>query len=117
MLHDLRAKYPRLYAKSRWISCGSGWRQIIETASGYLEMLERITGTPVEVCEIRQKYGLLQIWVTAESSGVEAAAEEIAQDAETFSATTCEVCGAPGSLRERNHYLMVRCEPCWEAQK
>ena len=116
MLDDLRAKYPGLYAECRWISCGSGWRQIIETACGYLETLERVTGTRVEVCEIRQKYGLLQIWVTAESTGVEAAAEEIANDAETLSATTCEVCGAPGSLRERNYYLMVRCGPCWEAQ-
>ena len=111
------SQYPQLYANCRWISCGPGWKGIIETASGHLDMLERMTGTQVAVCEIRQKYGLLQIWATAESPSVEAAAEEIVARAETLSETVCEVCGAPASLRDRDAYLMVRCERCWEAAK
>jgi hypothetical protein len=116
VLDELRIKYPRLYDECRWISCGSGWRPIIEAASGYLDTLERITGTRVEVCEIRQKYGTLRIWVTAQSSPVGIAAEEIARNAETASETICEVCGASGSLRECNGYLMVRCNGCFDAR-
>lgn len=44
MLDEVIAKHPRLFAECRWLSCGSGWRQIIEEAFIKLDALAAPTG-------------------------------------------------------------------------
>jgi hypothetical protein len=112
MLAELKARHPQLYSDCRWISCGTGWRDIIERASADLNALARRENVAVQIEHIREKYGVLRIWVTATSAAVDAAAEEIANSAETESESTCELCGSAGTLREENRVLKVRCPKC-----
>lgn len=112
LLEHLRGRYPQSYSVCRQISCGMGWRQLIERASADLYALAERENVAVQIEAIREKYGLLQIWVTAPSSVVDAKAEEIACAAEKASETTCEYCGAPGTLREESGWLRVTCEKC-----
>jgi len=112
MLNELKALYPQLYSGCRWISCGAGWRQLIERASANLNALACRENVPVQIEHIREKYGVLRIWVTAPSAAVDAAAEEIANSAETESESTCELCGCAGTLREENRWFKVRCVAC-----
>jgi hypothetical protein len=112
MLNELKARYPQLYSGCRWISCGAGWRQLIERASADLDALACRENVAVQIEDIRAKYGVLQIWVTAPSAAVDAAAEEIANSAETESESTCELCGNPGTMREEHRWLKVRCPKC-----
>jgi hypothetical protein len=112
MLSELRQKFPALFAECRWIQCAVGWRGLIERASVELEALSRREGVPIEVLEIREKYGLLQISVVAATTRVDAAAEAIVGKAETESESTCELCGSVGTMREENGWFKVRCVAC-----
>src|SRR5438309_294407 len=112
MLCELRQKFPALYAECRWIQCAVGWRGLIERASVELEALSHREGVPIEVLEIREKYGLLQIWLDAPTRRVEAAAEAIVLKVETESESTCELCGSAGTLQETNGWFKVRCPKC-----
>jgi hypothetical protein len=85
MLSELRQKFPALFAECRWIQCAVGWRGLIERASVELEALSHREDVPIEVLEIREKYGLLQIWVVAATPRVDAAAEAIVGKTETES--------------------------------
>ena len=112
MLEHFKARYPHLYSGCREISCGAGWYSLIENASADLHALALRTGVGISISDIRQKYGVLRLWVCAQSANVDKAAEEIAGRAETASETACELCGAPGTLRTDGGWLRVGCWKC-----
>jgi hypothetical protein len=112
MLAELKSRYPQLYSGCRWISCRAGWRQLIERASANLNALACRENVAVQIEDIREKYGVLQIWVVAATPSVDAAAEAIVGKAETESESTCKLCGSSGRILETNGWFKVRCLQC-----
>lgn len=82
-----------------------GWVPIVD------EMLESLKDLPVEIIQIKEKFGQLRVYYninpvrTVYDVNAVAKAVEIAQ---YRAAHTCELCGKPGKLTNTN-YMRVDC--------
>jgi len=97
-------------ARSVGFSCFKGWRPIL---GRLLERLEAaIEAQPVDaqnefrLRQIKQKFGTLRVYVSGATPEMRAAIDEAEQE----SAFTCEVCGEPGRLADRNGWTSVKCD-------
>ena len=95
---------------ARWgLEINTGWRSIMERLLVRLEAM--ITTQPVgerdrfRILQVKEKFGRLTVY-TAEST---ADMDEAIQAAADESTKTCEVCGAPGELKQRDHWWSPRC--------
>jgi hypothetical protein len=92
-----------------WLSCGEGWRAIIERLCGQIQC-SLGPGDRVVVDRVRQKLGVLRVDWSGEAS--EAAAQAVMEAvnlATAASACTCEMCGAEGRLYRNRGWLATRC--------
>jgi hypothetical protein len=96
---------------ARWgIDVMTGWRAIVERLLANLEA--EIAARAVDerdrfrILQIKEKFGRLTVHLRASTPGMDASIEEAANE----SVRTCEVCGAPGELNERNSWWAPRCE-------
>jgi len=118
---ELCKKYPEIfkdrYADMRttamcWgFDCGDGWYNIIDAACAQIENRaynNRLNGEkfpPVIATQVKEKYGTLRFYYTGGDDYVDG----VVSMAESISAKTCEVCGAPGKLREGG-WLKTLCD-------
>jgi hypothetical protein len=114
-------KYPEIfkdrYADMRttamcWgFECGDGWYNIIDAACAqignraYNNRLNNVEFQPVVATQVKEKYGTLRFYYTGGDDYIDG----VVSMAETISAKTCEVCGAPGKLREGG-WLRTLCD-------
>ena len=90
-------------------SVGPGWWGILDR---YVpQLMER---NPECSLYIKEKYGLLRIYMTGKLIDREAF-EKAADAAELESVTVCECCGSPGLLRENLVWMLTLCDHCLEA--
>lgn len=115
-LHTLIRRFPIIYRSYRDVEghpspfstrggfeCGEGWFGVIRDLSEYLERIAveiKLSGVePPIVVQAKEKIGTLSYYV----SGVPAAFRDdwmaVYQAASRRSGETCELCGAPGTLR------------------
>lgn len=91
--------------------CGDGWYNIIDAACAQIENRaynNRLNGEKfhqVIATQVKEKYGTLRFYYTGGDDYVDG----VVSMAETISAKTCEVCGAPGTLREGG-WLKTLCD-------
>jgi len=91
--------------------CGDGWYHIIDAACAQIEnraynnRLNGVKFAPVIATQVKEKYGTLRFYYT----GGDEYLDGVVSMAETISAKTCEVCGAPGELREGG-WLKTLCD-------
>ena len=81
---------------------GDGWFDIVwrlcEDSEPLVAEVEKATGRPFEVLQVKQKLGGLRFYVSHQHR-TEAVMQRIyAAESESF--RTCEVCGKPGTLRD-----------------
>jgi hypothetical protein len=124
---ELTARFPLALSEMRWpstplrsfdtqpvarwgIDIMAGWRPIMERL---LEKLEaEITAQPIHerdrfrVLQIKEKFGRLTVYTADSTPGMDTAIQAAADE----STRTCEVCGAPGELQERNSWWAPRCK-------
>lgn len=82
-------------------ACGDGWFDILDRLIGELE-----TQHPqVQLIQVKQKIGRLRVY--AEGASEEAATS--IRSAVEESGHVCEVCGAPGTLRQEERRVATRC--------
>ena len=91
---------------------GDGWFRIVDRISA------RLAKDPaLHVVQVKEKYVRLKVYCDRDPSvqrdprldvELKAALDEAGDESER----TCEVCGEPGTIKERNRYFRVRCEPC-----
>lgn len=111
--------YPLLYADRNkpytetcmcWgFACGDGWYEIINGMSAQLEAL--IVSDPecgVRASQVKEKFGFLRVYLRGQ---VTEEMREIVLAASSRSSTTCESCGAPGTLRA-DGWRSVACDDC-----
>ena len=114
--NPLDAKDPFWGCQYWGIECENGWKGIISDALGAIEdNILRLKKIGVEddalpyVTQIKEKCGGLRIYM----SGYTEIADRAIEKGEQESFTVCEICGAPGTLREnRYHYLKTLCDKC-----
>lgn len=86
-----------------------GWDQIVvEALTALLHVDVNYGNVPNLALEIRQKYGSLRI----DTTRVTPAVETVITTAEAESLRTCEFCGRPGHLRERDDWFATCCDSC-----
>ena len=103
----LRDEFPSLYARSAGaellpyhlfgFEVGNGWFRLIYTASKKLTSHCEATGLDIRVNQIKEKYGLLRIYLSSYTDE----ADKIIDEAENASSQLCEVCGRPGKLKTK----------------
>jgi len=91
---------------------GDGWFRIVDRISA------RLAKDPaLHVVQVKEKYVRLKVHCERDPSvprdpsldaELKAALDETGDESER----TCEVCGEPGTIKERGRYFRVRCEPC-----
>ena len=96
---------------ARWgIDINTGWRSIMERLLVRLEAV--ITTQPVDerdrfrILQVKEKFGRLTVYTADSTPEMDAAIQEASEE----SIRTCEVCGAPGDLKERNSWWAPRCK-------
>ena len=95
------------------VSCGSGWAHII------LDLHNELVGEfpNYELAQIKEKFGILTVYLRPEARGDHAASLEsrrrsdvIIDRASERSAETCEICGQLGTLTSASGWVGTRCD-------
>lgn len=106
---DLRDRHPRLLTPiDPWnprVDVGDGWRGIV---CGLLADLETMRLPELRITQIKEKFGLLRVYVDDDNEAVMARI----QAAIEVSAETCEACGAPGTMGKVGGWYGVRWPAC-----
>ena len=95
------------------LECGPGWWPIIWRLCENLEREAHREGLSKDEDEwpafrqIKEKYGTLKAYLRGNDR-----MHSLAQAAELCSARTCEVCGAPGTLRDERAWVQTLCDRC-----
>jgi streptogramin lyase len=96
---------------ARWgIEINAGWRPILERLLGRLET--EIAAQPMDdrdrfrVLQIKEKFGRLTVYLADSTLDMDAVIQKAADE----STQICEVCGAPGELKQRDYWWSPRCE-------
>lgn len=85
---------------------GPGWTPILDELHGRLVALD----PGYELLEAKQKFGALR-FTARFAPAVNERCWELVAEAGCRASVTCELCGAPGQLRDRS-YVQVLCDRC-----
>ena len=93
------------------VECGKGWYPLIEPILQYIQSYnkDRAEEDQIVIQQIKEKFGTLHIYI----SNYPEELAKMVSEAQEASATTCEKCGAPGSLRNCGWYYTL-CDKCFE---
>lgn len=91
------------------LACGEGWYPIVSQLHEKLKLID----PDYQVFQIKEKFGTLRYYSSLDGNGE---VRKLVRQAELASAETCEVCGAPGVLRERA-WLKTLCDQHAEARR
>jgi len=90
---------------------GNGWYDLVYST---LEELEKIVGDKYQlnVIQVKQKFGLLRIYVRTTNHKKEKAIYETIHKMEDLSGSVCENCGKAGESVKIRNYLLTLCKSC-----
>jgi hypothetical protein len=83
--------------------CGPGWKKLIDPLIAACDRLR------ARVDQIKEKYGTLRFYYTPPDGGWCDELEDLVDAAEEESNRTCEMCGAPGTMRTKKFWLKTLC--------
>ncbi|MGQ9951348.1 antitoxin Xre/MbcA/ParS toxin-binding domain-containing protein [Pseudomonas aeruginosa] len=87
--------------------CQDGWFGLIYTACELIQTHANRTGSGQAIAsQVKEKFGGLRFYCRGGDDYVESVVELV----ERLSESICELCGAPGRIRERNGWLSARCQ-------
>jgi hypothetical protein len=97
-----------------YAAADEGWRPLLEKLfSDFDVVLRGSAGAKVRILQIKEKFGGLRFYFRV--SGIPDVVEEklrsLSRRAEDASFALCEVCGAPGKLRNDKGWWHTRCNP------
>lgn len=115
---NLFESYPELYADYKLppnrslmcfgFECGDGWYDIIKKLSKRIMTIAEQTGAKPRAVQVKEKFGELRFYISGATKEILDAIEEAREE----SLRTCEICGKPGELHERNHWYKTVCNNC-----
>ena len=102
--HDFPHMFTDLYGG---VCVGEGWWHIVHTLCRNIQQhVDHTQCPPVQVTQIKEKFGGLRFYY----SGGDDCVDSMVRLAESWAASTCEVCGDRGSLVRTGGWLRVVCE-------
>ena len=115
---EIIEKYPKVFGTPPYdpmkslmcfgFDCGEGWYPIIEDLAEKInEIVERDNLEDFCVVQVKEKFGSLTIYCRAETDEI----HSLINEAERKSTSTCEICGAPGSMITKG-WISVLCDDC-----
>jgi hypothetical protein len=91
--------------------CGDGWAGLIRNLcvqiQGALDADPELKPT-FAALQVKEKFGGLRFYINGGNDAI----ENMITQAERLSETTCEVCGKPGRMREKNRWMRTLCDSC-----
>ena len=105
------------------LEIGDGWLPIVTPLFEYIEKynadkkdIENFTkedaekglSPKIEVHQCKEKFGELRFY----TSGADSTLYSLIEQAENKSLETCELCGKPGKIRSKHHWLATLCDNC-----
>lgn len=107
-------KYPQFFIQKDYdmsetcmcwgINCNEGWFNLLDELIGKIVKAEPKT----EAVQIKEKYGILKVYVTKGSQKV----ENLIDKYEEKSSKVCEDCGKSGKLHDIEGWLYTVCDEC-----
>ena len=94
------------------VECGKGWFPLIEPILQYIQSYnkDKAEEYQIVVYQIKENWGILQLEIGNYPNEL----AKMIEAAEKASTTTCEKCGATGSLRKFGGWYKTLCDDCWE---
>lgn len=91
-------------------TCEDGWKEIIWELLSEIESLslEAFCAEPLQVEQVKEKFGELRVYTNWSTPAIEAAIEA----AQERSRRTCELCGQPGTRFVSGGWWATRCVNC-----
>ena len=105
-LNALSDKYPNLFPECKYgiVYIGAGWLSILE------QMSEELSQFPdVSYIQVKEKFGQLRVYCSYTST-TPLEIRPIIDKYELMARTTCETCGAEGSIKSKGGWLKCSCE-------
>lgn len=106
--------------------CGDGWFQIIDNLSKALETLNKLGTIKIQATQVKEKYGTLRFYyiiffddkyTKEEINSFNVLINNLVEEAETLSETTCEECGNTGKLRYDIGWIRCLCKKHYKLEK
>lgn len=103
---DILARIPERWGK--YCDVGDGWMPVVDELNVRLARLD----PDYTIAQVKEKFGGLRFYPETIRADVREQAYAIIREAEDKCSTICEVCGAPGRLREVRWYK-TKCDDCF----
>lgn len=109
---ELEDQFKNRFYSPNTISTYPGWNRILKNLLIKLDKID--PGHKFKLSTIKEKFGRLRIYGDSidgnMNTKVVSDIYEAISVAEKQSSTTCEECGAPGGLRNKNGWFKVKCK-------
>lgn len=106
-VNEIFGVYPEVCAQLKVIECGNGWKKIL------IDLLTAIREKEISdftFVQIKEKFGLLRIYYDGPPNQE---LDILIQNAEFSSASICEACGEPNSVRSTvKGWIKTLCSKC-----
>ena len=125
----LKHDHPFLNKGGCLCSCAVGWYDLIDELCGKISERYKLEGKEPDIFidEIKEKYGTLRVEYSHDNfsddngdpnkkAALENDIESLVDEYEEKSKTVCEMCGAPGKLREDLPWIQTLCVSCYAEQ-
>lgn len=93
-----------------WGFPGDGWYDIIDRLSEKLMAFK--SDIDLEATQVKEKFGSLNFYLNYYNDEI----DTVLGDASAESVRTCEICGAPGKMRD-NGWMRCKCDRCQEEDR
>ena len=96
-----------------FVECGDGWHRLIYKMCEEIEQLYKNKNVAInadlDIYQIKSKFAGLRVYY---SSTFNKELDVVIDKYAKLSTETCELCGQPGGLINKNGYMIILCEDC-----
>ena len=90
------------------LEVGPGWYPLIFELFGLVDDIQKATGKAASISQVKEKFGTLRIYCNLPCEAVE---QDIIETVfEDMSSRTCDFCGLPGKLSDKEGWWATRCD-------
>ena len=103
---DVYSKYPQMFSECFDYSPPDGWDAIVERLLSDIAFVD----PKAKIHQVKEKFGELRVYLDRGTDDTWEALSDLIHEAEEQCAKTCQRCGKPGELRNKNSWYYVACE-------
>jgi len=115
LLTKYREQYPQLFETCFEVWLPQGWVPVIEKQLPVLEAIRVRTGLPVQIAQIKEKFGGLRFYMESLDNSIYVEVHDIIDEMEKETEKTCETCGSKEKVSldaKPGSWVRTKCEKC-----